>query len=125
MAIVTKNLGRVVGPTGAQGPKGDTGAAFTYDMFTEEQLAKLVGPEGKQGPKGDEGAQGPQGIQGEIGPTGPTGPAGTEMTHVAFSPRLAIMNASAGTEMQKTAQIRPSTLESLEFILCIRFIPYP
>lgn len=78
MAIVTKNLGRVVGPTGAQGPKGDTGAAFTYDMFTEEQLAKLVGPEGKQGPKGDEGAQGPQGIQGIQGLPGKDGEKGAD-----------------------------------------------
>lgn len=78
MAIVTKNLGRVVGPAGAQGPKGDTGAAFTYDMFTEEQLAKLVGPEGKQGPKGDEGAQGPQGIQGIQGLPGKDGEKGAD-----------------------------------------------
>lgn len=78
MAMITKNLGRVVGPTGAPGPKGDTGAAFTYDMFTEEQLAQLVGPEGKQGPKGDEGAQGPQGIQGIQGLPGKDGEKGAD-----------------------------------------------
>ena len=38
------------------GPKGDTGAAFTYDMFTAEQLAALTGPEGKQGIQGETGA---------------------------------------------------------------------
>ena len=56
------------GATGPQGPKGDTGAtgpqgpkgdAFTYQDFTQEQLAALTGP------------QGPQGIQGPAGPQGP------------------------------------------------------
>lgn len=32
--------------------KGDTGAAFTYDMFTTEQLEALRGPQGEQGPMG-------------------------------------------------------------------------
>lgn len=44
------------GDTGPQGPKGDTGAtgaAFTYDMFTQEQLDGLRGP---QGPQGDPGS---------------------------------------------------------------------
>lgn len=56
--------------------KGDTGAAFTYDMFTEEQLAALQGPKGPQGPAGEPGATGPQGergVQGERGPAGPQG----------------------------------------------------
>ena len=88
------------GETGARGPKGDTGAQgpkgdpFTYEDFTEEQLAALTGPQGpkgdtgpqgKQGPKGDTGDTGPQGpkgdtgaqgIQGDPGPTGQTGPQG-------------------------------------------------
>ena len=79
------------GATGPQGPKGDkgaTGAAFTYDMFTAEQLEGLRGPQGIQGPKGeqgiqgiqgpkgDTGAQGPQGEQGIQGPQGPQGPKG-------------------------------------------------
>lgn len=29
------------GPQGIQGPKGEDGQSFTYDMFTEEQLAEL------------------------------------------------------------------------------------
>lgn len=29
------------GPQGIQGPKGEEGQPFTYDMFTEEQLAEL------------------------------------------------------------------------------------
>mgnify|MGYP004537323389 CR=1 FL=1 len=37
------------GDTGAQGPKGK---AFTYDMFTEEQLKALTGPKGEQGVPG-------------------------------------------------------------------------
>jgi hypothetical protein len=37
------------GDTGAQGPKGEQGKAFTYDMFTEEQLKALTGPKGEQG----------------------------------------------------------------------------
>ena len=61
------------GEVGPQGPKGDTGptgAPFTYDMFTQEQLAAL------KGPKGDTGPQGIQGIQGPVGPVGPAGPKG-------------------------------------------------
>ena len=41
--------------TGRQGPKGDPGEAFTYDDFTEEQLAALQGPQGPAGPKGETG----------------------------------------------------------------------
>lgn len=51
-------------PSGAQGPKGDTGPA---------------GPQGEigpQGPKGDTGAQGPRGLTGPAGPQGATGPQG-------------------------------------------------
>ena len=46
------------GNTGAQGPKGDTGAT------------------GPQGPKGDKGATGSQGPKGDTGATGPQGPSG-------------------------------------------------
>lgn len=34
------------GDTGPQGQKGDKGDPFTYDDFTEEQLAALTGPTG-------------------------------------------------------------------------------
>ena len=47
------------GPTGKQGPAGDTGPA---------------GPAGKQGPAGDTGPAGPAGKQGPAGDTGPAGP---------------------------------------------------
>ena len=96
------------GEVGLEGPKGDkgdtgaTGAPFTYDMFTQEQLAALKGPQGDQGiqgiqgeagpqgPKGDtgsqgekgaqgiQGLQGPQGEQGEKGEPGPQGPKGDQ-----------------------------------------------
>ena len=80
-----------IGPTGETGPKGD---AFTYDMFTQDQLEALKGPKGDKGetgpqgkpftydmftqeqleklkgPKGDTGKTGPQGPQGEKGPKG-------------------------------------------------------
>lgn len=91
------DLSGAQGIQGPKGDKGDAGAAFTYDMFTEAQLASLIGPQGEkgdigpqgpqgeagpqgiQGPKGDKGDQGemgPQGIQGEIGPQGPQGEVG-------------------------------------------------
>lgn len=49
------------GPTGPQGPIGQTGAE---------------GPTGPQGPTGEMGAAGPTGPQGPIGLTGPAGPTG-------------------------------------------------
>ena len=49
------------GPAGPAGEKGEKGAAFTYDMFTPEQLAALKGPKGDKGDKGDPGEQGPSG----------------------------------------------------------------
>lgn len=67
------------GSTGPQGPKGDKGDAFTYNDFTEEQLAALKGAKGDtgdRGPKGETGDTGPRGLQGEKGDTGETGPQG-------------------------------------------------
>ena len=70
------------GDTGASGPqgiKGDTGAAFTFDDFTPEQLASLkgdTGDTGKTGAKGDTGATGATGNTGSKGDTGDTGPKG-------------------------------------------------
>lgn len=55
------------GDTGEQGPigpAGQDGKDFTYDMFTEEQLAALVGPKGD---KGDTGESGPKGDKGDKG----------------------------------------------------------
>lgn len=46
------------GDKGDKGDKGDTGDAFTYDDFTEEQLAALKGDKGDKGDKGEQGATG-------------------------------------------------------------------
>ena len=50
------------GPQGDKGDKGDKGDAFTYEDFTEEQLALL---KGEKGEKGDTGATGPRGAKGD------------------------------------------------------------
>ena len=59
-----------------QGAKGDRGDAFTYDMFTSEQLEGLKGPKGDKGDKGDTGSTGLQGPKGDKGDTGPEGTKG-------------------------------------------------
>lgn len=61
------------GPQGDVGPQGPKGDPFTYDDFTEAQLAGLKGPQGErgeQGPRGETGPQGPQGPKGDPGSTG-------------------------------------------------------
>lgn len=55
------------GPAGADGGPGPKGDPFTYEDFTEEQLAVLRGPQGPAGEKGETGAQGPAGAAGESG----------------------------------------------------------
>ena len=61
----------IQGPQGIQGPKGDQGIqgepgkAFTYDMFTEEQLEALRGPQGPAGAEGPAGKDGVTPIKGE------------------------------------------------------------
>ena len=69
----------IQGPAGEQGPKGDTGEAgakgdkgdpFTYEDFTQEQLAAL---KGEKGDTGEQGIQGERGLQGERGPQGEQG----------------------------------------------------
>ena len=44
-----------------KGDTGPTGAAFTYDMFTPEQLAALKGEKGDTGERGPKGADGKDG----------------------------------------------------------------
>ena len=76
----------IVGPAGAQGPKGDSYPAgiVEFDNLTPEQIEMLKGPKGDTGPqgakgdKGDPGIQGPQGEPGEIGPQGPKGDKGEQ-----------------------------------------------
>src|SRR5699024_2142599 len=74
----------IVGPAGAQGPKGDSYPAgiVEFDSLTPEQIEMLKGPKGDTGPqgakgdKGDPGPQGPKGEPGEPGEIGPQGPKG-------------------------------------------------
>ena len=76
------------GPQGEPGPKGDD---FTYDDFTEEELAALKGDKGDKGPQGEPGPKGDaftyadfteeqlaalKGPQGDPGPQGSPGPQG-------------------------------------------------
>ena len=56
-----EQLEDLIGPTGPEGPQGERGPAFTYADFTEEELAGLIGPEGPRGPEGPQGSQGPKG----------------------------------------------------------------
>ena len=46
------NAGTLQGPEGREGPEGQRGAPFTYEDFTEEQLAALTGPAGYTPVKG-------------------------------------------------------------------------
>ena len=78
------------GDKGETGEKGEKGDAFTYNDFTEEQLARLkgakgdkgdVGPQGPQGlrgEKGEQGVKGEQGLKGDTGPKGETGEQGAK-----------------------------------------------
>ena len=50
-----QEIAALVGPKGDKGDKGEPGAAFTYDMFTQEQLNALQGPTGAQGEPGKDG----------------------------------------------------------------------
>lgn len=66
------------GIKGDTGEKGETGAAFTREMFSDEDMASLVGPQGEQGIAGPTGPTGPQGIQGPKGNRGKRGPQGLQ-----------------------------------------------
>ena len=89
------------GPQGDVGPQGPKGDPFTYDDFTEVQLAGLKGPQGErgeQGPKGETGPQGPQGPQGPKGDPGSTGGASVRAGGQDLSVVLADkISASGGT----------------------------
>lgn len=63
----------IQGIPGEQGPKGDKGDSFTYEDFTEEQLASLKGPQGEIGPEGPTGPRGEKGMQGIPGKDGSNG----------------------------------------------------
>lgn len=50
-----KNVGQIRGPQGSKGEKGDP---FTFEDFTEEQLATLKGERGEKGDTGEAGRDG-------------------------------------------------------------------
>lgn len=81
-----------------KGEKGDKGDPFTYDDFTEEQLALL---KGEKGDKGDKGEQGEQGIRGE---KGDKGDPGTGIEDVEDTLNEAINNANTAMEKAESAQ---------------------
>ena len=115
------------GPAGADGAQGPKGDPFTYDDFTEEQLAALTGPQGPkgdtgdtgpQGPKGDPGdtgPQGPAGADGAQGPQGPAGPAGRGITGVSYSgdTNLWTISYSDGSSEQVDGPAIPTQLSQL------------
>ena len=85
------------GPQGEPGPKGD---AFTYDDFTEEELAALKGDKGDKGAQGDPGPKGDaftyddfteeelaalKGDKGDKGAQGEPGPKGDAFTYADFT----------------------------------------
>jgi hypothetical protein len=63
----------LIGPKGAQGLKGDTGAAGAQGV---QGLKGDTGAQGIQGVKGEAGAQGIQGLKGETGAKGEKGEKG-------------------------------------------------
>ena len=87
----------IQGIQGPAGPKGDKGDAFTYNDFTEDQLASLKGPKGDKGEQGIQGPQGEQGIQGPAGPKGDNGTNGTDGTPAGFGEIVATVDNSTGT----------------------------
>lgn len=106
------------GPQGEQGLQGPEGKAFTYDMFTEEQLKALTGP---QGPKGADGTmtfedltpEQKASLKGDTGPAGPQGPEGPASTVPGpagadgFSPTVATEPVEGGTKVTITDKEGP------------------
>ena len=84
------------GEQGLPGRDGQDGKAFTYDMFTPEQLEDLRGPAGRDGQDGKaftydmftpeqlEDLRGPQGLQGPEGPEGNRGMSGVSVSNVVI-----------------------------------------
>ena len=56
-----EQLAALVGPQGEVGPQGPQGKPFKYEDFTIEQLELLTGPQGEVGPQGPQGEPGPKG----------------------------------------------------------------
>jgi len=72
-----EELASLKGETGPVGPIGPKGDPFKHEDFTEEQLKALTGPRGPQGEVGPQGPVGPEGPKGPKGDAGPEGPMGT------------------------------------------------
>ena len=93
------NVGQIQGPKGDKGEAGETGKAFTYDMFTPDQLAGLKGPQGEQG---IQGIQGPTGEKGPQGDKGDAGEAGKAFTYDMFTEdQLAGLKGPQGEQGQQ------------------------
>ena len=93
------NVGQIQGPKGDKGDAGETGKAFTYDMFTPDQLAGLKGPQGEQG---IQGVQGPTGEKGPQGDKGDAGEAGKAFTYDMFTEdQLAGLKGPQGEQGQQ------------------------
>ena len=118
-AYVDEQIAEIELKEGPMGPQGEQGAAFTYDMFTQEQLEALRGPQGpegiqgpvgpqgeqgiqgEQGPQGEVGPQGPEGLKGDTGEQGPEGPAGKDFTYDMFTAeQLEALRGPAGQDGQ-------------------------
>ena len=76
-----------------EGPAGQDGKDFTYDMFTQEQLEALRGPAGK------DGAMGLQGLPGQDGKDGAPGQDGKDFTYDMFTEeQLQLLRGPVGPE---------------------------
>lgn len=71
-----ENIGKIQGPQGEQGPKGETGAQGPQGPQGETGAQGPQGPTGETGPQGEPGPKGDPGPQGEPGERGPAGPQG-------------------------------------------------
>ena len=85
-----------------KGDKGDKGDPFTYNDFTQQQLAGLIGPPGAPGVNGKDGKPGPPGAAGADGADGYTpyiGPNGNWFINETDtgSPSRGIQGATGAT----------------------------
>ena len=90
------DAGKFDGAAGERGEPGTRGDAFTYDDFTEEQLAALKGPKGDPGTPGEPGQKGDAftyddfteeqlaALKGPKGDTGATGPQGSAYSSIVW-----------------------------------------
>jgi len=79
--------------------KGDKGDPFTYEDFTEEQLAALTGPVGPQGPKGDAFEYSDFTAEQLAALTGPKGDKGDPFKYSDFtSAQLAALTGPKGAD---------------------------